>query len=121
MDVNVKMVSYQVVPHISNALENGCKRIVVLSNDSDVFFIISYYMYKFFDLGLCELWLKFGTGMRERFVPIHVLVRKLGENMSKIIMKVHILTGCDLTRKIGTNIYRTPKKPKGVFAIIWSC
>ena len=45
-----------------------------------------------------EVWIRFGTGDRIRNIPIHMLADKLGEHLSSsIILKAHVLTGCDVT------------------------
>ena len=53
--------------------------------------------------GCKEVWVRFGTGEKTRDIPIHVLANKLGNHLSSsIILKTHVLTGCDVTSKIGT-------------------
>ena len=92
----------RIVPHISKAIENGCKRVVVLSNDTDVVILLLNYIHHFSSIGLSELWIRFGTSDKTRHIPIHKLGEVLGSNMCSIILKAHILTGCDVTSKIGT-------------------
>ena len=41
---------------------------------------------------------KNGVGLSLRFIPIHSLYRKLG----KSVVNSHILTGCNVTSKVGT-------------------
>ena len=57
----------------------------------------------FFPLGLKELWLRYGTGAKQRFIPIHTLCIKIG-NIQYSLLKAHILTGCDVTSKVGTKL-----------------
>ena len=52
----------QIIPHMYYNILNGYKQIAVISNDTDVFALIIHYMSLFFDKGINELWLKFGTG-----------------------------------------------------------
>lgn len=43
-----------------------------------------------------------GVGDKMRYVPLHTLGRQLGAALCNTLIKVHILTGCDVTSKIGT-------------------
>ena len=79
------------VPHIAKAAENGVERVVVLSNDTDVVVLMVHYMNKFLSLGLKQLWLRYGTGAKQRFIPIHTLCIKIG-NIQYSVLKAHILT-----------------------------
>ena len=47
---------------------------------------------------LCkQLWMKTGVRDRLRFIPIHVLVEKLGPVMCNLLPAFYSLTGCDTT------------------------
>ena len=74
------------------------ERVAVLSNDTDVVVRLHF---NFFFLGLKECWIRVGTGEKTRFIPIHMLERKLGYRTYCAVLKAHILTGCDVTSKIG--------------------
>jgi len=78
------------------------KRVIVLSADTDVFFLMVYYWNVLQSHGLSELWVKAGIGYSTRFVPIHVLAAQIGENSCQVLPAVHVLTGCVYTSKIGT-------------------
>lgn len=52
--------------------------------------------------GLKELWIKLGLGDSIRFVPIHILAEKMGQDLCQVLPAVHTLTGCDYTSKVGT-------------------
>ena len=45
---------------------------------------------------------KNGVGLSLRFIPIHSLYRKLGKSVINSLLKLHILTGCNATSKVGT-------------------
>ena len=62
----------------------------------------SFFCSSFFYLGLKECWIRVGTGEKTRFIPIHMLERKLGHRTCSVVMKAPIFTGCDVTSKIGT-------------------
>ena len=44
----------------------------------------------------------FGVGDKTRFLPLHLLLYKIGVPKCKVIYKAHILTGSDSTSKIGS-------------------
>ena len=52
--------------------------------------------------GLKKILILYGTGNTRWFIPLHKSYEKLGKSVSLVILKAHILTGCDLTSKIGT-------------------
>ena len=66
----------------------------------------------FFPLGLKELWLRYGTGAKQRFIPIHTLCIKIG-NIQYSVLKAHILTGCDVMSKVGTKLAAVNSIKKG--------
>ena len=69
-------------------------------------------MTEFFTLGVKELWLKYGTGTKQRYLPLHTLAMNLGEMKSKLVMKIHVISGCDLTSKIGSKLAALNKNPE---------
>ena len=84
------------------SISQGAKRSVVISNDTDVFALLIHYLPDFSELGLQELWIMFGVGDKTRFLPLHLLLYKIGVPKCKVIYKAHILTGSDSTSKIGS-------------------
>jgi hypothetical protein len=52
--------------------------------------------------GLEELWVKAGVGDSTRYIPIHILSKKIGRSLCQVLPAVHTLTGCDYTSKVGT-------------------
>ena len=76
----------------------------MLSNDTDVVILLLRYVCHWISHGLSLLWVRFGTGKNRRFIPVHELFKKLGPEMSKVLIKAHILTGNDELSKIGTKI-----------------
>ena len=46
--------------------------------------------------------MKYGTGIKVWFVPLHLLITRLDQNNSDVLLKAHILTRCDLTSENGT-------------------
>ena len=51
--------------------------------------------------GLSELWLKYDS-KKERFIPLHTLHEKLGDELCLVLVKAHILTDNDCISKVGT-------------------
>ena len=89
--------------NIANCIRGeGCKKIVVISNDTDVVLLL-HYISTFMTEGSVELWIKFGAGEKGRCILIHILAEKLGKNLLPVIVKAPVLTGCDVTSKVGTN------------------
>lgn len=70
----------RLIPHVYHAIINGHTKIIVISNDTDVFVLLLFYMAQYYTNGLKELWLKFGVGSNTRFLPIHVFWEKLGND-----------------------------------------
>ena len=59
-------------------------------------------MGEFENCGIKEVWMKYGMGISKRFIPIHSLYHKLEKSVINSLLKLHILTGCDVTSKAGT-------------------
>ena len=47
-----------------------------------------------------------------RFIPLHFLSSQFGRRVCSVIIKAHILTGCDITSKIGTKVASLKCKPE---------
>jgi len=99
---SIEEADARTVPHILWAVQNGCKRAIVLSNDTDTVALLLYHINTFMKSGLEELWIRIGTGEKRRFLPLHELFQKKGEIFCKAVLKAHILTGEDCMSKIGT-------------------
>jgi len=102
------------VSHTMHAVNQGNKRIVVLSTDTDVF-VLLVYMYYWRELmteGLEELWMKAGVGNSTRFIPIHILSLRIGPGLCKVLPSIHMLTGCDYTSKVGTKLAALTTNPE---------
>ena len=53
----------------------------------------------------------FGAGEKSRFLPMHILFQKLGPSLCKVIFKARVLSGCDVTSKLGTKQASLNAKP----------
>ena len=81
---------------------SGNQRIVIFSNDTDVAVYLLHYMNQFKELNVLEIWLRFGSSNKSRFIPIHSLFSALGVNTCNILLKCHVVSGCDVTSKVAT-------------------
>ena len=91
----------RLLSHIDWSVEKGCERIIVLSNDTDTVVQILRHITAFFEKGLQEMWVEFGTGEHRREIPLHCLHAKLGEHFCNILLKAHVMSGNDVVSKIG--------------------
>ena len=92
----------RIIPHIAASISDGSKRIVVLSNDTDVLVLLINYFTDFLAKGVVQLWIKYGLGDKTRYIPVHTLARRLGRDTCAALLKCHAITGCDVTSKLGT-------------------
>lgn len=99
---SIEEADYRLVPHVEWAAQQNTKRVVLLSNDTDVIAIMLRYIERFKSNGLSELWIQFGTGEKQRFLPLHTLQKRLGPDLSRVLVKAHLASGNDALSKIGT-------------------
>ena len=84
----------RILLHLANAAVHGHSKEYVRTVDSDIVVLALW----FFDtLGLSELWVGVGTGMKYRDIPVHSLHAGLGPSKSIALTLFHSLTGCDTT------------------------
>ena len=57
--------------------------------------------------GLSELWILFGSGRKQRFLPIHQIAIKLGESEASALRGFHAFTGCDTVSAFAAKGKRT--------------
>ena len=92
----------RLVLHCAWEVARGCERLMVISNDTDTVVRLLRFITKWREHGLRELWVQFGSGERKRHLPLHIVAEKLGQDMCKVLVKVHVLTGDDALSRIGT-------------------
>ncbi len=93
----------RLVVHVDWAVRvQQCKRVVIVSNDTDTFALLLHYTPYFQNLGLQEIWQQHGTGEKRRMIPLHQAVCKLGSSLAKTVTKAHVLTGDDCMSKVGS-------------------
>ena len=59
--------------------------------------------------------MKFGTGDTSRFIPLHLIASQIWQIVCSVIIKAHVLTGGDVTSKIGTKVAALKCNPEKVF------
>ena len=112
LDVSIEEADLRMMVHIKNAAQNGIKRSVVVSNDTDVLVLLMNYWATFKEIGLEELWMRGGAGDTTRYIPVHSLAEKVGPEICKCIIGMHMLTGTDVTSKFGTKASALKAKPE---------
>ena len=90
-----------IIPHAMHAVRSGIQRIVALSGDTDVFVLLMHYWGILHSEGLKELWVRAGVGDTTRYIPVHILAPRIGQELCYLLPLVHTLTGCDYTSKVG--------------------
>ena len=104
LTLEIEEADLRIIPHIAwNIKRNiNIKNFIVISRDTDVIVLLSFYFKQFSELGVMRVWIVIGIGEKKRFLPIHRLYSILGEDFCHILLKLHIGTGCDYLSKIGT-------------------
>ena len=51
-------------------------------------------------------------GIDTRNIPIHLIFNKLGENISRMVLKSYIQTGCGMASKVGTKAAALKASPE---------
>ena len=98
----IKEADARLVVHVDWAIRvQNCKRVVIVSNDTDTFALLLHHTPHFQDLGVQEIWQQYGTGEKRRMLPLHQAVHQLGSALAKTVIKAHILTGDDCMSKVG--------------------
>ena len=63
-------------------------------------------------LGLTDLYMQLGQGVKKRWIPIHLFHSELGDDYCNALLKCHLGTGCDYLSKIGTKSSAIKAKPE---------
>lgn len=80
--------------HANHASQEGHKRILIRTVDSDVVVLA---LSAFHSINVTELWVFFGVGKHKRYIPIHQLAENLGLQTCQALPFWHAFTGCDTT------------------------
>ena len=92
--------------HVSHIVAvSKVRRVLICSTDTDVLANALYHNYTCWqNNGLKELWILYGVGKTERYIPLHCLTSDstLTDSVLSTVPAIHCLTGCDTTSKIST-------------------
>ena len=94
----------RIITHIAKACQEEVKRVVIIPSDTIVAIYSLAYHQKFCELGIQELWVKFGIEDGHRNIPIHKLKQQLHWEKCSALLEAYILTGCDETSKIVSEV-----------------
>ena len=100
--LDIEEADMRLMPHMLHAVQDGAKRVVCLSNDTDVIVLSLHHFPTLRQNGLQELWIRAGIGDTTRYLPIHTLAMKMGRQMCSMLPAAHALTGNDIVSKLGT-------------------
>ena len=89
-----------------------------MTNDTNVVIYSLAYHQRFCEHGIQELWIKFEIKDGCRNIPIHKLGQQLGGEKCSALLKAYILTGFDVTSKIGTKASAIASKPENISMIL---
>ncbi len=98
--------------HIKHASENGMKKILVRTVDTDVVELAIALARK---LELDELWVVFGVGKHLRYLPIHKIASSLTEQQCKGLPFFHALTGWKCYPE-ATEVFCTLSSPQSMLS-----
>ncbi len=97
---SIEEADFRLVPYVNWVAHHNI--LTSVSNDTDVIAIMLRYIETFKPNGLSELWVQFGTGEKQRFLPLHILQKKPGPDLNRVVVKAHLASGNDTLSKIGT-------------------
>ena len=70
----------RLVPHAIDATQTGAKRLVILSDDTDVMVLAALYFNTDLKANrLSELWMLLGVGDSTRYIPLHLIFERKPE------------------------------------------
>lgn len=88
--------------HALYLFNSGYEKVLVVSNDTDIDVMLLYFMPQFQEHGMKELWMQAGPSHAIRYIPLHLLHARMGNELCKVLPALYTLTGCDWTSKVGT-------------------
>ena len=84
---------YRIILHVADMARNGVHKVLIRTIDTDVLVLCIAFYHRI--QGLQELWLGFGRSNTFRYIPVHVISRRLGLPKCKALLGFHAFTGCD--------------------------
>ncbi|KAH3872888.1 hypothetical protein DPMN_036111 [Dreissena polymorpha] len=103
LNLSMEEADVRMIPHAVNATAEGSRRCVIISGDTDVD-VLALHFFNILQLrGLQELRIRAGIGNSTRYIPLHKITQTKPA-LCKVLIAAHILTGCDMTSKVGTKL-----------------
>ena len=99
----IEEADLRIIRHIQHAIKQGNLRVIATSNNTDGVVLLIHY-YKVFQ-SINELWIYYRTGEKARYIPMHCLNSVIEEAAASSLLVSHMLTGCDITSKVGTKVF----------------
>jgi len=78
--------------HAKDLSDAGHRRVTIITVDTDVVIIA---LSAFWDLQVDELWIELGVSKTKRWIPIHILAVRIGEEICRAMLFWYAFTGCD--------------------------
>ena len=108
----IEEADLRIIPHTANAIQAGIKRAVVVSTDTDVVMYTLAHYQNFNELGVKEVWVRFGSKDNRQNIPISKLAHHYGATKSKALAKAYFGTGCNPLIKVGSKASAYKSEPE---------
>lgn len=86
----------RIILHANDMVLHGAKNILIYSTDTDVVVLAVSFFHALRSKGLQNLWILYGAGKNQKYIPIHQISEQLGEKKSVALRGFHAFTGCDM-------------------------
>ena len=100
--LSVEEADFRMMIHAKHASQHGFTRIVLVSADTDIIVLALFHWPTLHQLGVQEMWVRTGVGDSTRLLPVHVIHKKMGQDLCALLPAIHALSGADYTSKFGT-------------------
>ena len=97
----------RMILHAREASQQGYKRILVYSRDTDVMVLLVHF---FKTISAPEIWMCAGTKQKPKYIPIHSIVGAIPDDICEVLPSFHAVTGCDTTSQFSGHSKKTAWK-----------
>ncbi|KAJ8893126.1 hypothetical protein PR048_005709 [Dryococelus australis] len=84
LKLSIEEANLCMIPHIFHAVNQGFQHVVVLSNNTDVFALLTHFFMYLREEVLCELWMSKSASDN---IPIHTLAKNKGAIREKLLLR----------------------------------